>query len=982
VSRDDTEEILFDEALALPEADRNAFLARRCAGRPGLRRDLEALIAAQTTADEIERCVARRLEEELAPAGDWADLVGTTVGPYQVTGRLGEGGTGIVYRAEQAAPFRRTVALKVVKPGMDTREVLARFAGERQALALMNHPGIARVFDAGATPQGRGFFVMELVEGVPLTRHCDEHALPLDRRLGLFAQVCQAVQHAHQKGILHRDLKPSNILVVSAGGEPQPKIIDFGIAKALSPDDAGALAGVTQLTQLVGTPGYMSPEQAAGSADLDTRSDVYSLGVVLYELVAGRTPHDPGDWARAGFAEMRRRIREEEPARPSAALARTTGAAAARLAATRGAPPDRLAAAVRGELDWIILRCLAKDRNRRYASAAELAEDLRRFRDHEPVTAAAPGRLYVLRKSLRRHRLAYAAGAAAVLGLAAATAVSSVLAIRARRAEQVAAAQSRLSQAVTDFLRHDVLAEASPNRQPDRDLRVRAALDNAAARIGDRFAAEPLTEASIRETLGETYNDLGEYEKARVHFARAWSLRRLHLGPDARPTLAALNSVVRCLRQLSRFAEAERLAGDALARQTRAFGRDDPLTLDTLAGLGAMRLDQGRPAEAVDLLSEALARRRRTAGDDDLKTLQTMNNLAMAQGALGREPDAIALFEESLAHRRRKFGPEHPHTINILNNLAASYSRSGETRRAGEIYEEVLAIRTRVQGPEHPDTLHTLQNLGSNRLQLGRLDEAFEILQRARAGLARALGPDHPQSTMPLMNLGVLRTYQGRFAEAEAYLRECADLRRARLGPDHFLTTDALAQLGETLGQAGRIADGERLLREVLERRTRAHGADSFRTLTVAHLLGCLLLDAGRTDEAGVLLLATARRALDRLGSEHPQTWNYVADAMRHQLAVGQPGVAEELGRPLRDSDYARRISRPTRWLVELRYGGALLALGRRAEAAPLIRAGYDGLIATQALLPPNERDRLAEARGHLADLQRATVADSRAHGP
>jgi serine/threonine protein kinase len=971
VSSDPTlEETLFEHTLTLPEAERDAFLARVCGDDRAMQAGVSALLRAHAAADQLDRSIERSLQEELTGGGAFLDLTGAQLGPYRITARLGEGGTGLVYRAEQEAPIRRTVALKVIKPGMDTREVLARFAAERQTLALMDHPGIARVIDAGATPDGRGYFVMELVDGVPLTRYCDEQRLPLPARLELFLQVCAAVQHAHQKGVIHRDLKPSNLLITQRDGKPQPKIIDFGIAKATHGYDARQAAHVTQSTQLVGTPGYMSPEQVAGDVDLDTRSDIYSLGVLLHELFIGRTPHETKDWAKHGIDELRRRIREDAPPRPSLAWRRLAAADADALAAARATTAAELARKLAGDLDWITLRCLEKDRNRRYASAAALAEDLRRHREHEPVSAAAPGRLYLLGKSLRRHRLAYGLGAAAALTLAAATGVSLVLAHRARQAERIAASAAAQSQAVTDFLRFDVLAPASPNLHPDRELKLRTALDNAARKIGDRFTSQPLTEAAVRETLGETYSALGDYATAHTHFERSWELRRGLLGPDDRLTLQTLNLVVRSLRQSSQFDAADQLAGDALPRQRRMLGADDPITLETLAGLGAQRLDQGRLAEAEPLLAEALERRRRVLGPDNLKTLQSMNNLAMCYSALGRDRDAVQLFEESLALRLKLYGPEHPHTINLQNNLAAAYSRLGAVERSGAIYEEIYAIRVRVQGAEHPDTLNTLQNLGSNRMQLGQYDAAVELLTRARTGLAAALGGDHPQATMPLMNLGVLRTYQGRFPEAEEALRECLRLRTARLGPDHVLTTDAATQLGETLGRALRYAEGERILRETLERRTRVHGPDSFRTLTTANYLGCLLRAAGRLEEGDAMLVATAERALAQLGPDHPQTWNFVADALEFHLRHAEPARAESLSAPLVASASGRDISRPTRWIVEARRGAALLALGRRAEAEAAIRRGHEGLNATRQLLPANETARLAEVDQLLARVR------------
>ena len=964
------EEILFDEALSVPAAERAAFLRARCTENPGLLASLDALLRAHEAADALDQSLAQSLHGELRHHGESGlNLTGSSVGPYQIAEQLGEGGTGIVYRAEQTEPIHRAVALKVIKPGMDTREVLARFAAERQALARMDHPGIARVIDAGSTVQGRSYFVMELVRGEPITRYCDAHGLDLAARLALFAQVCHAVQHAHQKGIIHRDLKPSNLLVVQTDGEARPKVIDFGIAKAVARDAASADNFITQVSQFVGTPGYMSPEQAAGDLDLDTRSDLYSLGVVLYELLTGRTPHEVRDWAKTGIDELRRRIREEEPLRPSTAVERLDPEAALKLAVTRNVAPARLAAELRGDLDWIVLRCLEKDRARRYASAAELAEDLRRYRDHEPVAAAAPGRWYVLGKSLRRHRLGYALGGVAVLALAGATAVSVSLAVRAQRAEREAAEKAEISQAVTDFLRLDVLAQASPEKQPDREMKIRTALDNAAEKIGDRFARQPLTEASVRETLGDTYNALGDFAAALKHYERAWALRKEHLGPEARPTLIAQNLVLRGLRQLARFDEAERLAGDALAQQLHALGRRDVITLETMAGLGAMRLEQGRHAEARGLLTEVLALRREVLGPEHLKTLQSMNNLAMCYSALGEEEAAIALSEESLAIRRRIYGPEHPFTLSLLNNLASSYSRSGAIEKASAVYREIYDIRKRVQGPDHPDTLNTLQNLGSDRVRQGLRDEAAELLLEAYAGLVRTLGAEHPQTTMPLMNLGVLRTEQGRFEEAEAYLRQCWDLRRKQLGPDHHLSADTATQFAETIGHRGRTEEAEAIFRTTLAQRTAAHGADGFRTLTTANAYGRFLLTQGRLEEGSALLLDTANRAIAALGMNHVMIADYTADAMQGLLLTHRAAAAEALGSRVLAAIGQKRAGLSARWLLEARLGAARLALGQTAEAEPALVAGYAGMERLRARFAPIDAVKFDEVQRCLVEL-------------
>ncbi|MHC4274938.1 MAG: serine/threonine protein kinase, partial [Planctomycetota bacterium] len=537
-------EAIFEELADLPPADRETVLTERCGGDERLRDFVKQLLA------EHDRGLGEFMQAPPAGVTAEPDLgPDARVGAYRLLERIGEGGFGEVHLAEQTEPIRRTVALKIVKLGMDTQQVVARFEAERQALALMDHPNIARVFEAGATEQGRPYFAMEHVPGVPITDYCDKHRLDMEQRLELFIHTCDAIQHAHQKGIIHRDLKPSNILIERFGDEHVPKVIDFGIAKAMGFSLTGRTP-VTEQGQLIGTPEYMSPEQAVMSAlNVDTRTDIYSLGVVLYELLTGALPFDPQTFRGKSFAEIQHTIREVEPPKPSTRLSTLDGEAtegsAAAIAARRLTDTRTLQRRLRGDLDWITMKAMDKERERRYASVSELAADLRHHLRHEPVLAGPPTAAYKLRKLMRRHRLGVTAATTIVLVLIAATAVTTWQAIRATDAEQlaqvrwtqaedaraIAEREAAIARAVNDFLNKDLLTAASPKGQP-RDITMREVLDAASESIEGRFGDAPLVEGYVRMTLGETYFELGLYDLAEVHLVRSLDLQLAESGEE------------------------------------------------------------------------------------------------------------------------------------------------------------------------------------------------------------------------------------------------------------------------------------------------------------------------------------------------------------------------------------------------------------------------------------------------------------------
>jgi len=957
---EDAKDLLF-EALELDDSARRALLDARCADRPRLRERVESLLAAHG------RSPAMLTGDGARPFAPGAGRLGpgARLGPYRIVREAGAGGFGTVYEAEQEQPVRRRVALKLLHRGLDAPEARARFDAERQALARMDHPHIARVYDAGTTPEGRPWFAMEYVEGVPLNEFAAEGRLDLEQRLALFRQVCLAIQHAHQKGVVHRDLKPSNVLVGEVDGVPAPKVIDFGVAKAVDgPLTAEAVR--TQDGQWIGTPAYMSPEQAAGEADVDTRSDVYGLGVMLYELLTSRPPFA---LEGAGLATLLDTIARVEPRRPS-----EVAPAGVRL------PPD---------LDWITLRCLEKERARRYSSAQALADDVRRFLEGLPVEAAPPSTWYRLVKLTRRHSLAVGAAALVALALAVGgvgTAIGWMRADRAntklgealelarqeaehaRLAELEAREQADVARAVNDFVNVDLLSSAVPSVEPGkgRDVPLRSVLDAASRGIegagapGGRFEGKPLVEASIRDMLGDVYGKLGEYSTAVAHLRRALELFERHAGPEAPETQATRLALSATLRVLGRGDESAELLLETLESQRAALGPDAEPTLLTQWQLALALHVKGHTEAAYELLGDAWLRVQ-SAG---LRTTElgagVLGGLAIAAHQSGHDEEALEAFEASHATLVALRGAEDPDTLSALVNLATFLRSLHRYEEAQTRLEAALALMRDVLGPEHSSTLATLYNLGAVLLERGRYAEAEEVLAEALDGQARVLGPSHPHTVSTRGALGVSLQHQGRLEEAEDVLREALDLAERDLGRDHPISDARRRDLARLLGRdPQRRAEARELLEASLESQERAQGPAHPAVVSALLELAALHVREGDTGEAEGLLREALERSRSARGERHVeglQLESELADVLRqagraeealpfaeHALRVGEETL------PADDAELAR---------FRLRLGLVLRDAGRGPEGRREVERARAALEA--ALGPADDGARLA----------------------
>ena len=806
---------LFDAALDRPAAARASFLDRACQGDAELRSAVEGLLENYVESDAF-----------LTPPQ--AEPFPHSIGPYTIRRTLGEGGMGTVYMAEQFEPIRRDVALKVIKPGMGSKSVIARFESEKRALAMLDHPYIAHVFDAGTTSQGLPYFAMELVEGTPITLYCERKQLGVKERLDLFVQVCQAIQYAHQKGILHRDLKPSNILVSELEGRPIPKVIDFGLAKAL---DAG-VNGETSMPELgtiLGTFEYMSPEQAdLGRQDIDTRSDVYSLGVLLYQLLTGRTPLDLSRNPDDGYLTLLQRIKDDETKAPSMQVSQPSAATRNRV--------------LRGDLDAITLKALEKDRARRYASPGEFASDIGRYLRDEPVEARPASTFYRAGKYARRHWLGVSFAAVVALLLAGVAVAESFELQRIRRERDRA---DRVTAFITNMFK-----VSNPSESRGNDIRAREILDKAATELDTGLKQDPEMRAQMMQVIGNVYLDIGLYPKADALLQRALEIQRKQLGVKSPEALKSAISLAGGWNAESRYPEAEKLARATLTALQQDLGVNHRDTLSAESLLGNILDNEGRYADAEKLSRQVVDTATRVFGVNDKLTREADSKLAIDLAYQGKFAEAEKTFRELWETDQRLLGPDHPESLRNAANLASTLLQESKLTEAEKQFRMVLELNRRVFGPDHPNTLMDAGNLALTLEIEQRHGEAEKLFRETLAVKRRVLGVEHRSTLVTAGNLSDVLVAEGKYREAEKLIQSTLDAERRTLGPAHsdFLAT--LNSLALVLAQESKYPAAEMAAHQAVDGYMKVFGADHPDTAYSVYILATVFAREGKSEEA------------------------------------------------------------------------------------------------------------------------------------
>ncbi len=943
---------LFEAALACPNDARAALVDREAPDRE-LAELVHGLIAADVE-EHAGRPLAAVISDAVTEATTTPRPPLERLGPYKLVKMLGEGGMGAVYLAERDDDeFLQQVAIKVVRGLLDPERV-RQFRAERQILAWLEHPNIARLLDGGTTPEGLPYLVMEQVEGVPIDLHCDTQQLSVEDRLRLFLEVCDAVSHAHRSLIVHRDIKPSNIMVTAEG---VPKLLDFGIAR-LTLEGAPDAPAPPQGRML--TPDYASPEVVRGE-HVTTSADVYALGVLLYELMTGARPLR---FATMTSAEIERVVCHVTPSRPSVAAVEPMPRASdpAERARVRRLTTSRLSARLAGDLDAIIGMALHKQQTERYASVEALAADLRRHLDHRPVRAREATWRYVAARFGSRHR--FGVGAAALLLLVVGTAAGGFSVQAARLAEERdrTARERDTAQQVVSFLT-GLFVVSDPDRTGAEPITARELLDRGAERLDTELAGQPVVQARLLGTIGTVYGSLGIYDRSAALLERGLELRRSTLGRDHEETATSMEELAEAYRELARLEEAETLHREALALKRR-IGASPSSVASSLNNLGLTLSERGRYGEAEPLLREAIEIWRAHEGPTAEVVAVGLNNLASNLRQQGRLDDAVPMLEQAIAIRRQRHGNGHPALAQVLGHLGQVFNAKGEFDRAEPLLREALAIRRRAYGDDHPDTLTALNNLTSLLHDQGDLAAAEPLYRAALASVGKRLGTTHPDYAVQLNNLGTLLEDECRYDEAERLYRESLEVRRIAYGAEHSAVARVQHNLGRVLLKMGRTGEADPLLRAALAVRRRTLPAGHYEIALSMAVLGEAAAAAGRPADGVRLLQEALELQRASLGSGHPTVADSLLalSALRRQLRT--PAAAVDLAT---EAVAIRTAKLPEgHWKLataKVELAAVLLALGRIHDAQPLLAQA----LAVLTVRLGDQDPRAAEARRLLS---------------
>jgi tetratricopeptide (TPR) repeat protein/tRNA A-37 threonylcarbamoyl transferase component Bud32 len=958
---------LFSEALGLPETEREAFLEAQ-QDEPEILDEVRSLLAAYRDSPEFLENATPTLLAELRSRESAIPFAGRRIGAWELVREIGQGGMGVVWEARRAdRQYEQRAAVKLLRASLFSEQDARRFREERQILASLNHPGIARLLDGGMLEDGEPYLVMEYIDGLPLNGWCELHRPSLRQRIELCLEVCSAVEYAHRQLVIHRDLKPANILV---GIDGTPKLLDFGIAKLVA--EGGSYRTTTKLL----TPECASPEQACGKL-MSTASDQFSLGVLLYQLLTGRHPFAAPD---ASPMEALRAICENEPRLPSAVA-------------------EKWSRELRGELDAILLQALNKNPAGRYPSVSAFAGDLRAWLDGLPVSAVRPSWWRRSAKLVLRYKALSTAIATAVLMLVTGIVVTSIEARRALRAEQDALAQrdraenaqqtaqlqrdravaagksaiaaekaaaedrnravsesqradiaAKSTSSINEFLEQDLLAQADPNVQvdkntkPDQDLKVRTALDRAANRIQGRFEGQPLIEAEIRQTIGKSYDDLGLYAEAQVQIERAVALRRKVLGEHAAETLASMDALALIYVRETHYAQAEAVYKQVLQARRQYFGEDRSETLDTMMNYAFLYYFTGRYPDAESMLVDVVKKRRRLFPGELQELMVSLDSLTGVYSAEGKLAAAEPIALESLELSRRLHGDDHPDTLNGLHDVARIYRWRGDYENAEKLLSEQLERSRRVLGPEHPDTLVAVNDIAVIYRLEGRYEEAVEMLQQLIEVNRRVKGEEGYSTLANRINMVMVLNAMGRFAEAEPLGTKILETFRRVYGEENPGTVSAVTIVASTYRGLGKYREAESLLLKLLETTRRAEGAEQTNLATAMTALGATYVDEGKNDLVEETL--TNALAMDRrlLGPSNMTTVACMTSLARLRLTQQRYAEAETL---LREAIKGAGSPKTLMWDAfdrQSMLGASLLGQGKYAEAEPLLISGYEGL--------------------------------------